>query len=523
MFCIHKSQIFQGIDMGSLNGMRTLMAAVVAMFALGGAPLQSAEKSMSLTQAIQRLLESGPGVQIDNESVRQSAGLFERTAGQFDWMLTNGVSMERRHIPVSGRLRNFERDENFALGLGRQLRNGVSFSVTATSFDLTDNLTNVEPLNGADVSALVIVPLLRGLGRNNTGAGELAAKSALDATGLLTGYSISGHIYDLTSAYWDYLAAVGYLEIQKKVQENELKMLDIVDKLVSTGELAFVFLEQTKGNLNTTRRGISDAEYNLYASRQDIAVRLGYAPQDLDQLPLPSEDFPELVDPDSLPESAQARLFEESLKNRGDYLATLKNIDTERIYLHQAENNRKPSLDLNLKLGYAGLQEDGGRGRFLKSYSNNVAGVNSYLGLQLEFPIVNHDARGQVGYRESLLRESEIRKENLANGIASEINVTLESMRRAVLEYRLAEQSGSYFLNVVDFEVEKAKNGSPDLTSLYIGLDRYRGAMIARIDAQRKYAVSLARLRLATGTVLAVRGDGWAYISGAMVQLPPIQ
>ncbi|MCE5269835.1 TolC family protein [bacterium] len=478
---------------------------------------------MSLTLAIQRLLESGPGVQIDNESVRQSASLYERTAGQFDLLLTNGVSLERKHVPVSGMLNNFERNENFALGLQKQLRNGVSLSVTAASFDLTDNITNIRPLNGADVTALVIVPLLRGLGNSNTDADELAAKSTLDAQGLLTGYSVSAQIYDLTSAYWDYLAAVGYLEIQKKVRENELKMLDIVGKLVSTGELAPVFLEQTKGNLNTTLRGISDAEYSLYSSRQDIAVRLGYAPQEMDRAPLPSEEFPEMADPDSLPEGARARLLEQSMQNRGDYLALLKNIETDRIYLHQAENSKKPNLNLNLKLGYAGLEEDGGKGRFIKSYSNNVDGVNSYLGLQLELPVVNHDARGQVNYRLSLLRESEIRKDNLANAIVSEVDLALESMRRAVREYHLAEESSNYFLNVVDFEVEKAKNGSPDLTSLYIGLDRFRNAKMAQIDAQRKYAVSLARLRLSTGTVLVGRGDGWVYISGAMTQLPPIQ
>jgi len=511
--------------MGRLTVMQSFAAAVVAMLALGGAPLHSAGagQSLSLTLAVQRLLESGPEVRIDNESVRQSAGLYERTTAQFDYLLTNGVSMERKHVPVSGMLSNFERNENFALGLQKQLRNGVSLSVTATSFDLTDNITNIRPLNGADVSALVIVPLLRGLGRNNTGAAELAAKSSLDADILLTGYNVSGLIYDLTSAYWDYLAAVGYLEIQKTVRENELKMLDIVGKLVTAGELAPVFLEQTRGNLNTTLRGISDAEYSLYSSRQDIAVRLGYAPQETDALPLPSERFPELIDPDSLPEGTQARLLEQSMQNRGDYLALLKNSETDRIYLHQAENSKKPSLNLNVKLGYAGLQEDGGRGRFVKSYSNNVDGVNSYVGLQLELPVINHDARGQVAYYQSLLRESELRKENLSNAIASEILVTLETMRRAVREYHLAEESADFFLNTVNFEVEKAKNGSPDLTSLYIGLDRFRSAKMAQIDAQRKYAVSLARLRLATGTVLVSRGEGWAYISGAMTQLPPIK
>lgn len=506
--------------MGNVCKLHTYFISFLLLFIANSSSLLSSENPISLTAAIRKLLEAGPGVQIEHEMVRQSEGMARRASGQFDWMLTNALSIDRIHKPLSSNMSNYERNESFSLGIGRQFRNGISFSLAASSLDLEDNITNVKPVNGSDVSALIIVPLLRGLGSRNTGAEELAAKAAVVSTSFLTRYYISEQIFQLTATYWNYLAALKYLEIQKEKEENDIKMLQIVEKLVSSGEMAPVYLEQSQANLDRTRISISDAQLNLSRVKFDMGVLMGYSPAQLEDVPVPGDKYPEIIDSEILREDLQGELIAESLEKRGDYLASLKNVDTEEIYLHQARNIMKPSLNFNWRVGYSGFDDSDRFGRFFDTFTNNISGMNSFVGFQLELPIVNNNARGMVDYRQSLVRKSQLESFHLSNNISSEVSVAFEVVRRSIFEYQLAKEAAERFYKVVNYEMLKAKSGSPDLTAMYDVLDRYNGSRIAQNEALRKYAVSLAQLRFVTGTVLLARETDWTYLPGTMVQLP---
>lgn len=481
--------------------------------------LGASEQTISLSDAIVKTLDANPGIKIQKEKVRQSEGVLQTASGQFDWVGYGAISKDLDKIPLTDKQERTakaaaastgnpvpeylrEETEIYSVGAGKQLRSGVSVAPSISAANYYDNTSLTREATYSDYSIEIVIPLMRELGVANTAAEERAAKSGLTATELLSRYNIAGSIYTTAASYWNCLAASRNLDILKDMEKRGSELFQLVELLIRGGELAPEMLYQAKAKLLLRQSNLAEARLTLYESSQSLAIAMGLTADALQKAPIAEGSYPAVIGSDLLGGIVSEKYVHEALARRADYAAAKQNIETNVILLGKAKNDMKPSLDLSITPGYGGLDESDNPSRYHQTFYNKVTGPKMFVSLNLELPMENNAARGELIRRKSLVREKELVMQELSNSIASQVMVSLKTVENTMNEYMRAKESREAYEKTVASETRKLKEGETSLTTLIDLEDRYYQSRISENSALNKYAVSLAKLRFVTGTIL---------------------
>ena len=499
--------------------------------------LMAQEPTISLSDAISKTLEFNPGVKIQEEQVVQSEGTLQTAAGQFDWVGFGSASLEqeRRHFNDSdeqdGRLATLmgvrrvtdsrrEEAATYSLGLRKQFREGLIFSPSLSNVDVEDFSRDIQLESRSDLHVEFIIPLMRGLGKEHTAADEMAAASSLHATELLSKHHISERIFLTSISYWNCLAALRTSQILDDTEKRAEEVYRLVDQMVRVGEMEPAANRQAEAKLYERQADIRDGRSSVYLAKQQLGVAMGYTPEELPKAPLPEGGFPPVVQRSLLDDERTGRYIEVALEKRGDYLATLTNVGTHEILLEKAKDDIRPKLDFTFRFGMTGFNERDDSTRYFRSLYHDHAGPNVFGGLTLELPMENNAAKGEFIRRKSLVREAKLTAEELSNGIASDVLSSAERLRTAIEEVDLTTKSAKAYRDAADHEKFKVKEGAAGLNNLIDMEDRYFAARARQIEAMRKYAVALADLRFATGTLLTEEKRSFRFKMNSLMTVP---
>ncbi|HVS51211.1 MAG TPA: TolC family protein [Opitutaceae bacterium] len=493
-----------------------------SVFAAEPAVLSS--ESISLADAIQATLANQPGVEITRQQVLQRAGNAQSASGQFDWALGSFYSRETNRTPT-GTPPPFlavHRVETsiYGFGFAKQFRNGISVTPQVSVVDARDNVSSPAPFSQSDLSLTITVPLLRGLGAKTTGATEAAARTAVRAQEAQARFQLEQIVYQTASAYWNCLAARRNLEILIDTAASAQKVFSTVEVFAKGGELDSATLDQSRALVSTRQAEREDGELTYFQARQALGLALGLGAKQLARVPDVSSEFPAVIDVTRIPAAIGEKYVSESLARRGDYLAAGLNVDAQQLLLDQARGNLKPQLDLDLKLGYAGRDARADRFRPAYALSNDLTGVNALGSFTFQWPIANNVARGAYVSQRATLEQAKLNSAQAANGVASSVLVALETLRKTIAQYQLSTQAVDTYKRAVEQTGEKLKVGEASLTELIDVQDRYASARRVQIDTIRRYAVTLAQLRLLTGTLSSVADKKATFEVGALGELP---
>jgi outer membrane protein TolC len=481
--------------------------------ALAAEPAVLSVDSISLADAIQATLARQPGVEIARQQVLQRQGSAQSARGQFDWTLGSFYSTEVNRVPT-GTPPPFlavHRTDTAVYGVGfaKQFRNGISVSPQVTVVDAKDNLSSPAPLSQSDVGVKFTVPLLRGLGAKTTGGTETAAKVAARAQEAQSRFQIEQIVFQTTAAYWNCLAARRNLEILIDTAASAQKVFSVVEVFAKGGEVDSATLDQSRALVASRQAEREDAELTYFQARQALGLALGIEAKNLSRVPDVNGEFPAVIDAARLPAAIGEKYVAESLQRRGDFQAANLSVDAQQALLDQARGNLRPRLDLEVKLGYAGRDARADRFRPAYAVSNDLTGVNALGSFTLEWPMANNVARGAYLSQRATVEQAKLNSTQAANGLASGVLVALETLRKTIAQYQLSTQAVDTYKRAVDQTGEKLKLGEASLTELIDVQDRYAAARRGQIDAIRRYAVTLAQVRLLTGT-LSVEAAGKA-------------
>jgi outer membrane protein TolC len=497
-----------------------------------GAP---APPSISLRDAIQRTIRSNPNVTILKETVVQAEGALQQASGDFDVLATSHVSAQGTKLPLDQDTERtlsaaggeypdhvLQETKSYGVGLSKLTRSGVSFSPSVSDIDVYDSSTGKAAQSGSVLNFNIYVPLLRNLGRDATGANELAKETNLKSARYATRYNISQLINITAASYWNCLASEISFNLTLDTQRRSQKLLDLVEALVRAGSLEAAALNQARANVLSNQVDAREQQKNVYIARQSLAISMGFTPRELGNTPSPAGDFPSVITIQALESQDVQRYVDAALKQRGDYLGAQTDIETAVILLRQAENLIKPRLDLSLNAGYNGLSEETGASRYYEALSSKLRGVNYLVSLNLELPIQNNTAKGNLVQRQSQVRATDMAIKGLANQIASDVFTAYETLRASVNEYKLAEQAEIAYQKAVDFETQKYKSGRSTLTAVIDVEGRYFSARVTRIDVLRKYAMALANFRHVTGSLLDHQGELEQFDLSRLLEFSPL-
>lgn len=494
---------------------------------------RAAEPQVTLLEAVRQTLENSPGVNIEKELVVQSEGALQIASGQFDLTTTAGVSLGTNHIPYTTAqkisraasnlpwLDTFREDtDTYYLGLNQLMRNGVSITPLLSNRSLQNNNDQYDLVNYTEASLRITVPLLKGLGVKATGADELAAGSSLLAARALARHNISRRVYNTIVAFWQLAGSQSMLDTALAGRARSDEFLALINRLIKGGELAPDFSNQAQANVLAREADLARSRLSLFRSGQNLGLAMGYSPRALSDTPPVQAQFPQVPAPGPNASVDRYRLVQKSLDTRLDYRALEKDMDAARILLERADNFLLPDVKASFKGGYAGLSETSGYDRYYTSLSDQASGLNFLAALTVELPLQNNAARGEVVRRQSQLREIKLRLDELANNIAAEVLVALEAVRQAQMEHEMAKQSAEHYRLAVKVATARFKQGEGTINEVLDQEDKYLTAQLTQISAQQKYAVAIAQLRYATGTLLQERDGDLSFQPSCLARMP---
>ncbi|MCE5335962.1 MAG: TolC family protein [Desulfobacteraceae bacterium] len=497
-------------------------------------PAAAAEETISLENAVFRTLRSSPGVKIQQASVEQKTGLLQTATGKFDWTAYANLSRQDADTPLTianraglidpltglGPLAIHTEQTVYNLGLIKPFRSGIRIIPSIATVDYKDDISQLLAANQVQTGVEVVVPLLRGLGVDDAGAEELAAKSNLLATEQLSKYNISKYVYTTSAAFWECLAAKEGVALSENAISRVRRILGILELLVQGGIAPPDQLSQAQAKIKLRQSDLREALLGLYKARQALALAMGYSPQELPAAPLPEGSFPDVIPPERIESASPHTFISESLNRREDYRAGRTGINTEQILSRRAEKQTRPRLDFDLKMGYAALDESSDIKRYLSAFSGTAQGPNVYAGLVLELPIQNNIAKGEAARRRAIVKETELSVDSLANTIGSDVLTALESLKSHAIQYGYANQSRITYEKAVQFETTKLQQGEGSLTTLIQMEDDHLSARMAELSAMSNFAQDLVRLRFVSGTLLHEENKTLHFRSSSLMSLP---
>lgn len=471
---------------------------------------------ITLLNALQATLAAHPALRIQEQEVVTSRAVKQQASGRFDAVLASGFSQTRTNLPLS----QFEKDQaaligitadhqtinltDFSLGASKLYRSGVIIGPTFQATRTTDNFQTLPGANLSNLSFQVIVPLLRGRGREVVAAQETAAGIAVDASLLDLNQTISDLLAETASRYWAAVAAQKTLEVVQGSEERGRTFVENVETLIQAGRVPQAEINQVQANLSDRSAERIAAEQGAIEARQQLALAMGLPADQMATVGGPSESFPRADVSASMPADVGAiqKLFELALQRRADLLASRKRETEAQTLLVAARNQTRPQIDLSFNTGYTGLAEGAGFSKIFQSPFRNAQGPDLFGGITYRFSPSNNVARGQLLQAQASVRQAELRTLEISRATMATVGAAAQGVHNTVLALAKAREAVTAFQAALDGEREKYRLGVGSLVDILTVEDRLTVALRAQVNAELSYALALVRLRAATGTII---------------------
>ncbi len=471
---------------------------------------------IGLLDAARYTLANQPQIQLGQQAVELSKAQKQLASSVFDTQLSANGQGSHIDTPLS----NYEHLEAQASGINsyfqnttassvsgaaqKQFRNGVGAGPTLTFNRITDNLTNMEGVNTAQLDFGVTAPLLRGRGRQVVTAPETAAQRGIEASSEDLRETLSNLVASTAASYWDYAAAIRSEEIYRDSEQRGQEFVGSVRTLIQADRMAAGELHQALANLSAQTASRIAASEQVTEARQNLGFAMGMTAIEALAIPSPADRLPETAsDPAAaLSPLAMHAYIQDALRMRGAFLAAQKRADAANTLRQAAHNSLLPQLNLVAQAGYSGLASGHDASDYLLSLSNRARGPDISAGIQYSFSPANRAAHGQVQAAEATYREAALAGSETERAIAVAVVNALTSLQSTAAALDKAAESAKFYRQALDGERDKLRLGVGSLIDLLTMESRLTASELALVGAQHDYAVALVRLRQATGTLL---------------------
>ena len=502
----------------TLLGIAWLLGPIAGLAQVASGPL-------TLPDALSTTLERNPAIRYQIAVVDTERALQRQTTGRFDTQIAAGGSASRQHTPafLGIRANSIESDSVALTGSSqRELRNGITIGPEISIERDHNSYSNALGNARTRVLYRVNIPMLKGRGRDVVGASETAAAQNVDAALLSLNDTIARLLEATAEAYWNVRGAMENLRIARDSEAQGARFVEIVQTLIDADKKARNDIYAIRANLASRSASRIAAETQLYQARQQLGFAMGLAPEELGSLAEPGDPFPSPDPALAQPLTADRNqlLLSAAFKRRADLLAEQKRRQSNQTLITLDRNALKPQLDVVLEGGYSGLTD--GRGLpTLHSTFPGAHGPDLIGSVNYRFAPRNNLAEGRLTQQILTVRLSDLRQQDLARSIALEISRNLEGTRRGAGQIQSAEASVTAYASALEGEQEKLSLGLGSLLDILNVEDRLRSARLTAVDARISYSLSIARLRLAAGAIVAPDQPIQSVGEDVFLQVPP--
>jgi len=475
-----------------------------------------------LGEVVRHVLSSNPAVRLGAQQLEVERARLTASGAPFDLRWEMSMDGDRDKSP--SRLANggafgsavTERITSSA-SLQKQFRSGIT---VGPAFSLVRNDASVPAglaTSRASATLGVTVPLLRGRQGGLSTAGEHAAQMWYESGLAASRHTAAAAVRDAVTAYWDYAAAAERRAIFASSEQRAQRIADQTRELVARDERTPAELKQIQANVAGKRVTRISADQAVTEAQHRVGLAMGLPVASITLLSLPGTAFPEATAEELPPVDT---LIAEALARRLDLVAATHDVRAAQVLREANQRELRPKVDLSVNVGYAGIEDGLGVNRYFAPLYRNVPGMSASVQLRYEAALTNAGARGRAAEASATLRQQQIARETAERRLVSDVVVAAEAVRRSRLGLTEAARGVALAETSVESEQQKFQLGMSTLFDVIQAEDALTQALLNRTTAHRGYAVALADLRYATGTL--VRGDDASIsVDPAALLTPP--
>lgn len=498
-----------------------IVFAVLAVIA-GSGPARAAEPpGLTILDAVRSTVALHPLIQAAAEDVNASLARRLQTTGIFDLHNNLSAAQARTYTPLTNYehalaeaagIDTFSQTQNSTDLSGQSIKllsNGISFGSGLDLSRLTDNLENLGGVNMTHLNFRVDLPLKRGRGRDVVMAPERASDQNAAASALERNETIASLVLQTADNYWAWLAALRTLEIRRASERRGAEFLSSVQALIAAQRMPGVEVHEARANLDAQITARIEAEGRVAEARQNLGYAMGIGAGEAISLPAPAETFPEQSAADeakgafsfTTPPLIDAWIAR-ALTLRPAYLATEQLTGSADTLRRAARNQLLPQLDVIVQTGYSGLWDGDRPQELFYSIGGRVQGPDVSAGIRYSFTPGNHAAQGQVAEAEANYRKSLLLRTDTSNRIAASVVSALADVQTSGAALQRAARAVSEYEVALEGANEKMRLAAGSLLDLLTVEARLTTAQLDLVNAQYQYALAIAQLRYASGTLL---------------------
>lgn len=471
---------------------------------------------IDLFAAVRKTMENQSSIQIQREQVNIAKGANQAAGGDFDWKMETYMTQRQDNSPVSAMdyttavktLDTTETGVRFAKLFSQGIYIEPGLKYTGYDYSLPSN-QHADPLKTGSVSLVLRVPLLQGLGHENTGYREISSLFELDAARLNLKHDITTSVHNAVQAFWGYLAAHDQLAVYSEAEERARMIVEKTDALVKANEAPAAEIINVKANLADKETARISAEQTYVSARARLGTTMGIPASEIDNIPPPRGSFPKL-DRKILANvlaGDSAKYNEIALINRNDLEAIRKQNESLTAQLKAARNRLKPQLNLEFSVGYDGVRNSSGTSQSLQTIEYHQDEPDWTTGFRISCPLENNTAKGELEQVQAKCRQGSIQENELMRNIRTQISVTRSDLLNICNEIQKSEEAVSNYTKAISNEREKYLMGETTILGLLYIEDRRDVAFVNNISVRQKAALAIARLRYETGRLVRFSND----------------
>jgi outer membrane protein TolC len=498
-----------------------------------GSPTFENRRPLGLLESIRLTLVNNSDIQLHVKLGESGLGAFQQAAGQFDSKVAVSLGESVNNTPLNQITRNYYVQQGFSLSslstdtnssnlsLNTPFRNGVVFNTAVASTRTTGSSNDVTYLPSQSVGTVnfsIFVPLLKGSG-DSASANESAAKLEWDARMQDLRFSISQNVLNTVTAYWSLIASSKILDIANESESSGRRMVEQTQKLIDADELPAADLNVLKADLMDRMATRIAAEQNLLDAQLSIAQAIGLQYQQI--VPIePIDKIPPLDTEIAGLGNFLAPLINQGIEKRADHVAAKLRQESAKILLDAAQNNRKPQVDINLSVGYAGLAEGAGYNNISGDLSQNKTGLNRSAQIMYQWPFDNNSARGLLRQQLANFDQSTINVSIVERSINIGIKSALSNLLNSALKLKRSEEAVRLYKLTLENEKNKHKLGRATLIDVLTTNDRFINASINNITFQLNYLNALVQLLFQSGKLIEENNNGQSVNIDKLISAP---
>lgn len=465
---------------------------------------------ITLGEAVLLALKHNTNIKLAKQDVDISKGELDQVSGEFDFVINSSLSQEHTYDPLAqvDRLaydRTFETTNitSFKLGVQKLLRSGITLEPNITVSRSRNTLDYPElPASQAKVAFAVIVPLMRGLGEEATGATERAAKLQLEGTRFDYYHSAAQNIFATVADYWQLREFQKAVEVYADSEKRAKKLLDESIELVKGEQLPRSELTNLRANLDLKAAQRLAATTSLNSAREVLANNLGLAAYGQNTTPVASQKFPDKADISALGQTSLEQYNKMALAKRADLKASKLKEKSAREILIASLDKLKPKVDLTLSAGYSGLSEEEAYRSYYDSFGDGVYGLNAIGSVDFELPPALTSARGEVISSRASLRKAKLVVSDTLRRIKLGVASAYSELLSSAQQVGMARKAVQNYQQAVQDERMKLKLGTSTILNVIQVEDNLTTALLNDVNAKQSFATAVVRLRFETGTLI---------------------